>query len=171
MAEMHITFVQKEKKLKPLLPQFSFFKIINCSQILAWTGELSLSLFLEMKLKLNDSARRDDLSLLVFSFSWTPSGNWKDLNPGGQRWNGVWKVLTMWPSVVGSPARCRRAWRSCAPRRYGLSEGEQSPGPFDWDAPGTWYVQTPSSAPEEPRRGGVTGQDQIKMGETIAVGQ
>lgn len=140
------------KILEPLLPQLSFFKRINCSQILAWTGEL-------VKLNLNDS----------FSFWWRLSGNLKNLTPGGLCRNRAWKVLTMWPSGAGSPAQCRRAWRSCAPRLCGPSEGCQSPGPFDWDAPGTWCVQMPFSAPEEWRRGGVTGHGQIKMGLIIAI--
>lgn len=53
------------KKMKPLLPQLSFFKIISCSQILAWTRKLS-ALFLQEKLNLNGSARQGDLSAGFF---------------------------------------------------------------------------------------------------------
>lgn len=164
---MHITFDQKGKKIH-YFHNCAFSKTISCSQTSAGTRKLS-ALSLQEKLNLNGSARQGELSAVFFSFTWTPAGNWKDLTPGGRCRNGAWKVLTMWPAGAGSPARCRRAWRSCAPRRCGPSEGCRSLGPFDWGAPGTWCVRTPSSAPEESRRGGVTGQDPIQMDMFIAI--
>lgn len=138
------------------------------SQLLAWTGELCSFPGSEIEFKWRRSPGWPELFFCFFRR--TSPGNWKDLIPGGWPRNGAQSVLTMWPLGAGSHARCRRARRSCAPRRCGPSEGWGSPGPFDLNAPGTWCGRKPSSAPEESRRReGCGGQNWIQMGKAIAI--